>query len=213
MVVKTRRELRFVLQADMMMNRGRFKNSFRNIIRNFLIPDDTMSFLRVMRKLSYYNYKKNRCALYFLPYVFYLRKFYHLSVKLGFSIGYDTLGYGVVLPHHGTIVVGASNYVGNYAVLQTSTCITDNEKTIGDGLYLSTGVVITNKVNLGNGISIGANSIVNKECIDDNVMLAGQPAVIKKHKEVWYNRAPFEERHDKIEQLRNSYVDWSNSNR
>ena len=115
-------------------------------------------------------------------------KYLKLGRRLGFSIGYNTLGYGVNIPHYGTIVIGGSNNIGNYAVLFTSTCITDNEKTIGDALYLSSGVVITSKVILGNGISIGANSLVNKNFEKDNIMIAGTPAKEIKIMEPWYIR-------------------------
>ena len=115
-------------------------------------------------------------------------KYLKLGDRLGFSIGYDALGYGVYIPHYGTIVVGGSNIVGNYAVLFTSTCITDNGKSIGDALYLSTGAVITSKVRLGNGISIGANSVVNKNFEKDHIMIAGTPAKEIKNMQPWYIR-------------------------
>lgn len=62
-----------------------------------------------------------------------------LGIKLGFTIPINVFGYGLVIPHYGTIVVGAGNTIGNYAVLHTSTCITAGNKIIGDALYLSTG--------------------------------------------------------------------------
>lgn len=62
---------------------------------------------------------------------------------MGITIVYNVFGYGLVIPHYGTIVVGESNNIGNYAVLHTSTCISSNGKIIGNGLYLSTGAKIT----------------------------------------------------------------------
>ena len=115
-------------------------------------------------------------------------KYLKLGRRIGFSIGYDVLGYGVYIPHYGTIVVGGTNNIGNYAVLFTSTCITDNGKNMGDALYLSSGVVITSKIRLGNGISIGANSVVNKNFEKDNIMIAGAPAKEIKNMEPWYIR-------------------------
>lgn len=119
-------------------------------------------------------------------YALYLRKNVRLGEKLGFSIGIHSLGYGVVIPHYGTIVVGGAPRIGNYAVLHTSTCISDNKKVIGDGLYLSTGAKITSEITLGNNISIGANSVVNKSYSGDNALVAGAPAKYIKEKEPWY---------------------------
>lgn len=107
---------------------------------------------------------------------------------MGFSIGYNSLGYGVVLPHYGTIVIGDSNRIGNYAVLHTSTCISNNGKVIGDALYLATGAKITQKVVLGNNVSVAANSVVNSDFKEGNCLLAGMPASMKKEASAWYVR-------------------------
>lgn len=111
-----------------------------------------------------------------------------MSLKLGFSIAPDVFGYGLVIPHYGTIVVGPTNTIGNYCVLHTSTCISGNGKTIGDGLYLSTGAKITAKINLGNNISIGANTVVTKSFEKDNLLLVGVPASEKGSSYAWYIR-------------------------
>lgn len=95
-------------------------------------------------------------------------------------------GYGLVIPHWGTIVVGDSNRIGNYCVLHTSTCITDNKKEIGDALYVSAGSIITSKITLGNNVSIGAKSLVNKSFNNENILLTGSPASIKKQRPAWY---------------------------
>jgi len=131
------------------------------------------------------------------------RRYHRLSLKLGFSIGADVFGYGLMIPHWGTIVVGGTNRVGNYAVLHTSTCITDNAKVIGDALYLSSGAKITSHVTLGDNVSIAANSVVNKDCAG-NALLVGAPAVFKNESLPWYIRdgVRFEERVKQIEELK-----------
>ena len=48
-------------------------------------------------------------------------------------------GYGLVIPHYGTIVVNGGVRAGNYCVLHTSTCIGGSDKVIGGGLYLAAG--------------------------------------------------------------------------
>ncbi len=116
-------------------------------------------------------------------------------------------GYGLVIPHHGTIVVGGSNRIGNYAVLHTSTCISDKECTIGDGLYLSTGAKITQKVILGDGVMIGANSVVNKS-FGGNVLIVGAPAKEKSFRTIWYSDEPiYMERITRIQDLRRVLFD------
>jgi serine O-acetyltransferase len=95
-------------------------------------------------------------------------------------------GYGLVIPHYGTIVVGETNRCGNYCVLHTSTCISGNGKVIGDALYLATGVKMTTNLSLGNNVMIGANSLVNKSFPGGGIMIAGTPAREIKKRNAWY---------------------------
>lgn len=141
-----------------------------------------MNYLVSMRK---YNYYRNK-GVYFFSFLYGYR-FRVLGRRLGFSINYDSLGYGVSIPHYGTIVVGA-NDIGNYAVLHTSTCISGNGKVIGNALYLSAGAKITSKLVLGDNVSVAANSVVNKSFEDGNCLLVGSPAQIKKNDMPWYIR-------------------------
>ena len=107
-----------------------------------------------------------------------------LGIQTGFSISPGTLGYGVVIPHYGTIVVGDGNSVGNYVVLHTFICITAGNKKIGHGLYCSTGAKLLNDIELSDGVSVGANAVVNKTVTESNVFLVGIPACIKKDEQI-----------------------------
>lgn len=180
--------MKFVLEADKIMNS--IGGGIYGKIRRFLSPDYIGRFLVEMRKTSYYKYqcRHQKGLLNKLLLGYHFANYEKLGLKLGFTIGCDALGYGVVIPHYGTIVVGNTNRIGSYAVLQTSICISSNGKIIGDGLYMGTGAKITSKVKLGNNISVGANSLVNKDCVQDNVLLGGMPAKVIKSTEAWYIR-------------------------
>ena len=125
---------------------------------------------------------------------------------MGFSIGYNVFGYGLFIPHYGTIVVGGTNKIGNYAVLHTSICISDNGKEIGDAFYCATGVKMTSKLTLGNNISVGANSLVNKSFITNNVLIGGVPAKVIKEEAPWYIRDHFEEIINSIENYKKTQL-------
>lgn len=200
--IKTKKELRFFLKADRMMNRGCFQRGFNHCLREFFIPDPMMDFLASMR---YYSYYKDKNVLQRLYWGY---KFRRYSLKLGFSINEDVFGYGLVIPHYGTIVVGGGNNIGNYAVLHTSTCITAGEKNIGDGLYCSTGVIITANVCLGDYIKIGANSLVNKNLSESLKMIAGNPASIRKDTEPWFMDNRYQMRHEKVELLKKNTFNY-----
>lgn len=149
---------------------------------------ETVDFLRYMRKSSYYHTKENSSIVDRVKSEWYGYRFSKLSLELGFSIGRDVLGYGLVIPHYGTIVVNSGVRAGNYCVLHTSTCIGGANKIIGDGLYLASGAKIMRDVNIGNGVSVAAGSLVNKSC-GNNLLLAGMPAKpIKENYPLWYDR-------------------------
>lgn len=200
MVIKTKKELRLSIMIDNMMNRGSFKRNFFLRLIEIVRPDYIMSFLRCMRKLSYYKYKHNPIWIY------YHIKYHRLGLKLGFSIGMDVFGYGLVLPHYGTIVVGPKNRIGNYAVLHVSSLITSSERTIGDNLFVSAGAKITSAATLGNNITIAANSVLTKSVSDNNLLLVGMPAVVKAERDPWFeNNEPFESRIKQCEEIRKMF--------
>lgn len=197
-MIDNRKELQFYILADRMMNRGFFKTPLSQRIKRIFVPDYVMQYLATMRKLSYHRNKGH------LIWIYYHWKYQRLGLKLGYSIGADVFGYGLVLNHYGTIVVGGKDSIGNYAKIHTSTCITSTGKHIGNALMVATGGKITSCQTLGNNVSIAANSVVTKSFQQDNILLAGMPAAIKKDSyDAWYiNDEPFETRFRKCEELR-----------
>lgn len=118
--------------------------------------------MRLLRKVQYYNSKKGLLSK--LISILIKIRYNRTSQKLGFSIDYSSFGYGLVIPHYGTIVVGGPNKIGNFAVLHTSTCIAGGGKTIGDGLYLSSGSQIIGYLNIGDNVTIASHSLVIHDC-------------------------------------------------
>lgn len=165
-----------------MMNRGYFKPSLKQRVKNLVVHDHIMDFLVTMRKVDYYTNIGGGIRLLINK-----MRYRRLSLKLGLSIGPQVFGYGLVIPHYGTIVVGSSNRAGNYCVLHTSTCITDNNKQIGNAMYLSTGAKMTSHIIIGDNVTVGANSIVNKSYPEGNALLVGGPAIKKHERLAWYD--------------------------
>lgn len=197
MGIASKEDLKFYISADLMMNRGYFRCSAKKKLVNLLFPDRIMDYLKVLRKTEYYiNTGKTRSLGYGLA----RARLSSLGMKLGFSIAPNVFGYGLVIPHYGTVVVGAGNHIGNFAVLHTSTCITAGQKTIGDGLYLSTGGKIIGDITLGDNISVAANGVVNKSFADANQLLVGVPASVKREQPVWYIKDG-EKYHSRVEKI------------
>ena len=139
---------------------------------------------------------KNKAFLMFWKYI-HLR----LSIKFGYSIFPNTFGYGLMLPHYGTIVVGANNRIGNYALINVCTCITQAKTVIGGGLFMGTGAVISGHHNLEDNIIIGANSVVTSDFIHGGLTIAGIPAkIIKSNSMAWYESL-WPEWRDRVENI------------
>lgn len=179
-MIQTRKQLKKFIKADFIINYGEY--SFKKRLFCFLSGDLISKFLKQLRKTEYSANKKSL----FAP----LQKFRlkRISYKTGFSIALNVLDYGVVIPHHGTIVVGSGNKIGRFCVLHTSTCIGEGGKVIGDGFYLSSGAKVFKNVNIANNVSIGANSMLNKSILESNSLYAGVPAAFIKKSEPWYVR-------------------------
>lgn len=95
--------------------------------------------------------------------------------------------YGLVIPHHDTIVVGNTNRIGPYAVLHTSTCITGTGRKIGKGLSLSIGAKITVGEVWGVTLQWLQIRLLRGLSPDWNTLLVGMAAFTKKGYSEWYS--------------------------
>lgn len=184
-MINDRHELNLFIKSDLMMNRGFFSWPIKQRLLHIIYPDYVMRYLWRLRKAEYYS---NCCSQYSFKRLFNEACLSRLGIKLGFSIAYNVFGYGLVIPHYGTIVVGVGNKIGNYCVLHTSTCISAGEKKIGDAFYVSTGAKILKDIHLGDNVSVAANSVLNQSSNDSDCMFAGMPAQRVKDSEPWYKR-------------------------
>ena len=191
-MIASKRELRFYIMADRIMNGFPSRQTLCEKVRMlYPSPPPTVkiiNFLYYMRMASYYKNRNRHSILTRLYSAWYSYKYRKVSICLGFSIGFNVFGYGLVIPHYGTIVVNEGVKAGNFCVLHTSTCIGGNGKTIGHGLYLSAGAKIMGRLTIGDGVSVASNSLVNKSA-ESNVLLAGCPAKVKRQNyPFWWER-------------------------
>lgn len=202
--IQNKKELRFYILSDRIMA-GDYPKSFFALLKGYITSPPIISYLRHMRYCQYLKYKVG--LFHKILFVYHNWRFQRLGLRLGFSIGYDVFGYGLLIPHYGTIVVNREERIGNYAVLHTSTCIGGGGKIIGDGLYLGTGASIMGKITLGNGVSVASGSLVNKSYEMDDILLTGMPAKVCKKRAIWYEEdgKPYNDRVKHIEMLRKKY--------
>ncbi|MBT2163551.1 LbetaH domain-containing protein [Zobellia barbeyronii] len=201
-MITSKKQLSFYIAADRIISGSTPKKSIKERLQNIVSPNDILKYLKAMRTVAYcVNSKKKKTFLYYYN----LRVFNKLGAKLGFSIGYNVFGYGLLIPHYGTIVINSGTSAGNFCVLHTSTCIGGSGKRIGNGLYLASGAqIMGGNVELGNNVSISASSMVNKSFKESNILLAGLPATLRKESLPWYKRdgETYETRIERIKELR-----------
>ena len=205
-MIYNKRDLKFYIAADRIMNGFAEKPTIKELFINFLdrpVGGAIISYLSAMRHYAYYrnNYKR-KISINSLKMAWWHRRWNIMGLKLGFSIGANTLGYGAVIPHHGPIIINSAVKIGNFSVLHTCTCIAGGDKTIGDYFYFSTGSQVVGKLTLGDGITIAAHSLVNKtsEC---NCLLAGAPAVVKRiDYPLWIENSKYKERVEKVNKIK-----------
>ncbi len=137
----------------------------------------TIHFLRVLRRVEYLkNCRQNsvgRVERLILTVYFRL-----LSIYLGFTIPPNTCGPGLRLNHWGTIVISAEARIGARA--RVNICVNVGLKdgkapSIGDDAYIGPGAKLFGGIELGKGVRIGANAVVNRSFPDGSI-LAGVPA-------------------------------------
>lgn len=162
-----------------------------------------VDFQYFMRKLAYYCNLPKRNLWQRLLCWYHSIRYSRLSMKLGFTMGCNCFGYGLLIPHYGTIVINGEARVGNFAVLHTCTNIA-GKKQIGDGFYLSTGSQIVGDITISDNVTVASNSLVNKS-VESDKLVGGVPAkVLKDDYTPWYVRdgESFSKRVAMIEQLK-----------
>lgn len=152
------------------MNEQVFPHGF---LRRLLFPCPIEKFLRILRITEYLNYKSQRNILWMPSYLLYKQKYQKISVKCGYEIPLNSLGYGCRIGHRCGIIISGSTKIGNYCCLYRCSCADGNPKRIGNHVFIGTNVVIAKNVTIADGCFISAMSLVNKDVLIKNTVVGG----------------------------------------
>lgn len=135
----------------------------------------------VLRRAEYYTNCKR--ALIYKPLVLFFQMRHRvIGNKCGYSIPLNTCGKGLNLAHVGTVIINAGAHVGDYCRIHADVNIgtaaghDGDAPTIGNCVYIGPGAKIFGKINIADGIAIGANAVVNKSFEESYISIAGVPA-------------------------------------
>lgn len=131
-----------------------------------------------LRKYNYYNSKKNILSK-ILAFI-YFRKKNRIGVKVNLEIGTNDIGEDLKI-HHQNIVINKNSKIGNHCILHGNNCVGNNGNGIespilSDNVELGFGSSVIGDVILAKGIVVGANSIVTKSFLEEDIVIAGNPA-------------------------------------
>lgn len=103
-----------------------------------------------------------------------------MSIRTGISVPPGVFAGGLSIAHYGSVIVNRKARVGSFCRLHGSTNIGEyrgQAPILGDYVYVGPGAVLYGGIRIGDGVVIGANSVVNSD-VPENVTVAGAPARI-----------------------------------
>ena len=178
MSIQSKQDYTFYLDADEMALK--IPNNPKGRLRARIF-NQIWKYERILRKAEYYT--NCRKGLMWRPFVFMIQyRHSRYGFKLGFEIPVNSFGAGLSIAHHGLITVNGTAKVGencrihNGVTIGTEAGYSDRCPTIGDNVFIAPGAQIFGSITIANGITIGANSVVNKSFLEEGITIAGAPA-------------------------------------
>lgn len=145
-----------------------------------LIGDEIWRFEIALRKYEYYTNVKCFGQRFLRLYWHLWHKFW--SLILGFTIPINVIDEGLCLFHFGYVVIGHNVKIGKFCSIHSGVNIGQNwnydeSPQIGDNCFICPGAKLFGKIVIGNNVVIGANAVVNRSFEENNIVIAGIPAV------------------------------------
>lgn len=177
MLIKTLKALKFFIRKDMLAtSRGDFFKEFT------FCP--VFRFI-VLLRFNEYLLNSKKILLLRVFFIFWYRR---LGVRLGFSIPLNVFDYGLGIVHHGLLIVNPDARIGKNCRIHAGVNIGgsagfkkegDTKRyapIIGNNTYIGPGAKIFGSIKIGDDCVIGANAVVNKSFVKNNITIGGIPA-------------------------------------
>lgn len=168
--------LKYLLKSDLLVKPGIKSPNVKSFVRIYLSSPlfRYTVWLRILHSV-----KKTKLLLYSpIGFVCYFI-FKHYEYKYGVHISSNIeIGPGLHIVHGDGIYVNVKSIGSNFTIYQNVTfgSINDTEKPlVKDGVTVNPGAVIYGNITLNNHSIVGANSVVNKD-VKENDIVAGVPA-------------------------------------
>lgn len=175
-MIRNKEDLKYYLERDRIADG--FEGSKPKIIGGW--PNAIWKYKVYLRKAEYFRNIEKKNILQIILEKYYLLRYTHLGIKLGYTIPLNVAEEGLSLPHYGTIIVNGKSHIGKNCrimadVVVGSTNGVNIAATIGDNVYIGAGAKIIGNIIIGNDVCIGANAVVTKN-VEGGITVAGIPA-------------------------------------
>lgn len=180
-MIKTKKDLKRYLNEDDLYYNS--KGGKKYLLKMWVLRDhdiEIRKYIRFLRKDEYYH--NNRTNLINkLKCIYYKRRKNILGNKLGFVIGPNCFEEGLIIYHHGNIIVNGNSKIGKGCKLHGDNCIGNNgydrkAPVLGNNIDVGVGAKIIGDIYIADDIIIGANAVVNKSFYEKGITIAGVPA-------------------------------------
>ena len=177
-MIKNKEDLQYYLERDRIADG--FVGSKPKIIGGW--PNTIWKYKVYLRKTEYFRNIEKKNVFQKILGKYYLLRYTHLGMKLGYTIPLNVAEEGLSLPHYGTIIVNGNSHIGKNCRIMADVVIGSTNgvniaATIGDNVYIGAGVKIVGAIRIGDNVCIGANSVVTRS-VQADCTIAGVPTKI-----------------------------------
>ena len=190
-MIETKKMLKIFLDEDKRVFDEYIKNNFKSSLFLKLTRDhiyEIRKYIVLLRKTQYYYCmkEKNKKFMNLFLYVLFTYRKNRIGNKLGFYIPASAeIGKGLLIYHHGEIIINGTAKIGDYAKFHGNNCIGNsgnnvNAPIVGENVEFGFGASAIGNIKINNGTVIGAGAVVVHSTNKENQILAGIPALEKR---------------------------------
>jgi len=130
----------------------------------------------LLRKAEYYTNNARR-----LRSIWYRYRLGLIQVKYCLNIPLNVFDCGLKIMHLAPLGANSKSRVGKNCTLHKYSSlaaggVNDFAPCLGDDIIIGIGAIVLGQVTLANGIAVGANAVVSKSFLEENITIAGVPA-------------------------------------
>lgn len=180
-MIKSKKDLKYYIQQD--TKAFSYKHHRLLGLYAFLVKDFNYYRIRFLVNLRKHEYILNVHPKWIVHRFIYKKRKNRIGRYFNWEIPANVFGPGLQI-WHPNIVVNDDAKIGANCLLRGSNCIGrkgNGYPTIGDNFTLGFGSVVVGEIKIGDNVTVGANSFVNKDFVEDHpIVLVGSPAKILK---------------------------------